>query len=173
MASKKSIKNLEIGDIGLSLNKESVASKLIAKVTDSDWSHVFMYIGNGNIIESTIGGVQITPLEKYLKENYNLVFLRLKGYSATERVLFAQSVLKYVGKRYGWFQILWYLFIRIIKKSESPKWQLDIQKRAMVCSEAIAQAMKDLGVEVKPNFNPAGVEPADFYESDKFKRVEL
>jgi hypothetical protein len=67
--------------------------------------------------------------------------------------------------------MLWYAFIRLVGQSENPKWQLDLQPRAMVCSEAVAKAYKLCGYDIKPGFQSSGVEPVDFVESKSFERI--
>lgn len=162
---------IEPGDVFLSFNNGSKLSKWIANITNSEWSHVFMYIGNGNIVESTgHGGVRIGPLKKYFEGEHDVAILRLKA-TEIERNILVEKVLNHVGKRYGRLQILWYLILRWIRQSENPRFQLDIQPNAMVCSEAVATGMDELGYEIKPGMKPAGVEPADFAESDQFEEL--
>ena len=52
MATKESLKRVNkvvgVGDVILTYNKENVLSQFIANVTESDWSHCAMYVGNGN-----------------------------------------------------------------------------------------------------------------------------
>jgi len=161
-------KMLRPGDVILSLNKENLLSGAIKTVTESNWSHTMMYIGNGLIVESTIGGVRTYPLKHYTTSKYNIAVLRCKDLSDSQRKILIKRVKQYIGMRYAYVQILWDFFLRIIGRSEDPKWQLDVQPNAMMCSEAIARAYGELGFEIKPSFKPAGVEPADFYESLSF-----
>ena len=164
-------KNVQKGDVILSYNTENLLSLAIATVTESKWSHVFLYLGSGNILESVIGGVQISPLKKYFKPYYNLCLLRHKHITRRDANRVTKSAVKYVGYDYGYLQLFWYLFLRLIKRSEDPMWQMDIEDSAMVCSEAIAQAYQDVGLVIKPGFKPAGMEPADFYESPFFDKI--
>ena len=162
---------LEDGDVLLALNINNELSKLIAEVTHSQYSHAFMYIGNGFIVESTFGGVQISPLKKYDDGHHHVISVRHKTLSAEERQKVRKSALKYLGKKYGYPQLLWYLLARMIGKSEDPKWQLDLDKNGMVCSEAIARAYEDNGFRIKDGLEPYAIEPVDFVESEHFVRI--
>lgn len=57
------------GDI-VCVRNESIIGKIIRWVTESNINHVALYIGNGLIIESTLGyGVRIAPLSIYTNNN--------------------------------------------------------------------------------------------------------
>lgn len=161
---------LEKGDVILTLNIENALSNAIKNVTNSNYSHVIMYIGNGNIIESTMGGTKITPLAHYISPKYNMCVLKPQ-IDSYERGLVVEESLKLLGKRYGYIQLFYYLFLRLIGKSEDPKWQLDIQPNALVCSEAIALAFEKIGKPVKAKLRPSQIEPVDFIQSPQFVKV--
>jgi hypothetical protein len=166
------IKLLKPADVLLSFNRDNKLSATIARITDSSWSHVMMYIGNGNIVESSVGGVHITSIKHYLDDKYDLCLLRANLFSQQDKKIVKYS-LSLVGKKYGYLQMLWYAFIRLIGKSESPKWQLDIQPNAMVCSEAIAESYRKNGLTIKTSIKDTGAEPADFWESNIFRKIKL
>jgi uncharacterized protein YycO len=172
MANKESLKEaskvLDVGDVILTHNTENPLSIFIADITNSKYSHVVMYVGNGLIAESSVYGTVIVPLEKYFKGKHDIAIMRHLFVTPEERKELVQSALRIMGKRYGYLQLFWYLFIRLIGKSESPKWQLDLEPNAMVCSEAIAVVYKELGYDIKPGFETAGVEPVDFWQSEQF-----
>lgn len=167
----KAVKSvLEKGDVILTLNIDNALSNTIKNVTHSKYSHVIMYIGNGNVIESTIGGTKITPLAHYITPNYNMCVMKplIESY---ERDKVVEESLKLLGKRYGYVQLAYYLFLRLIGKSEDPSWQLDIQPNALVCSEAIALAFEKIGKPVKSKLKSSQIEPVDFIQSPQFVRV--
>ena len=163
-------KDIQKADIILTFNRDSKLSRAIANITDSGYSHTMIYIGNGFVLESSVGGVQISPLKKYTEEKYNIAILRASISKADKEVVVEKS-LELLGKKYGYLQLFWYLFIRLIGQSENPRWQLDIQPRKMVCSEAVAVAFGEAGVDVKKGFQDSGIEPVDFLESPWFKKV--
>lgn len=161
---------LQKGDVILSLNIDNALSKTIKEVTNSKYSHTMMYVGNGNVLESTIGGTKITPLAHYVTPVYNICIVRplIDGY---ERDKVVAESLKLLGKRYGYLQLFYYLFLRLIGKSEDPTWQLDIQPNALVCSEAIALAFEKIGKPVKSKLKSSQIEPVDFIQSPNFVKV--
>jgi uncharacterized protein YycO len=160
------------GDVILMTSNKKI-SEIIREVTNSDYSHTAMYIGNGEIVESTSGGVRIVDLKIYDDNAHpDFILLAAKGRIHTEdRKQLVKSVLKYVGYRYSYLQIIWGLILRLIGKSENTRWQKDLTKRAMHCSEAVATAYKEIGIYIKPDMIPAGVEPVDFLESKVFNPV--
>ena len=62
------------GDIILTRNKH-IPSKLIRAIGECEWSHVAVYVGFGKFIEATVGGVQISGLDKFEKEGCEYVWL--------------------------------------------------------------------------------------------------
>lgn len=168
---KQALKDLSEGDVLVSFNKTHKVSAIIASTTDSSWSHVSMYIGQGMILESSTHGVVISPLKNYFQGKHNIMGLTHVKATLEKKIDIKDKALSFVGKRYGYLQMLWYAFVRLVGKSEDPTWQLDLQPRAMVCSEAIAKAYKLNGYDIKPGFKSYGVEPVDFVQSKSFKRV--
>jgi len=162
--------NIQPGDILLSRNKKMPLSTIIAGVTKSYWSHSFFYIGDNKIIESSIGGVAIHPLDKYLNNTYDVGLFRLKDRPSQEEI---EKVIKVARKKaglsFGYCQILWYLILRLFGKSEDPDWALDID-HGMVCSELVAYAYESIGVHFK-NLPPHQIEPGDIDESSLTIRI--
>ena len=162
---------LDVGDVILTFNNDNLFSQFIADVTDSDWSHASIYLGNGMIAESTALGAHISPLSNYFTGKHNIAIQRHLFLTPDERAAVTKDVMKKMDKRYGYLQMVWYLFVRLIGKSENPKWQLDLEPNAMVCSEAIAEVYRDSGYDIKPNYKSAGIEPVDFWESEQFVNI--
>ena len=158
------------GDILLSRKKGSPVSEIIRGVTRSRWSHSFLYIGEGKIIESDWDGVVINPLEYYLNTRYDVGLFRAKPELTKEEeeqlVLVAREML---GIKYGYLQLLWFLILRIFGKSEDPDWSLDVDK-GVVCSEMMAAAYEKIGKRIK-ELPPHQIEPADFDESPITVRI--
>jgi hypothetical protein len=66
---------IQPGDI-VFIRTETAMGKLIRWTTDSNINHVAYYIGNGLIIESTLGyGVRILPLNVYIDDMTTEIFL--------------------------------------------------------------------------------------------------
>ena len=56
---------LKPGDVIFSRNDDSLASRIVAACTHGPWSHVMIYIGDGEIAESTVPSVRRAPIEVY------------------------------------------------------------------------------------------------------------
>lgn len=163
--------NIKAGDILLSRNKKAPISLLIAGVTKSNWSHAFFYIGEGKIIESSVGGVAIHPLEKYLNNTYDVGLFRLnKELTQEETIKLVNNARKLAGISYGYLQLVWFLFLRLLGKSEDPDWAIDLDE-GMVCSELVAHAYETIGIKFKNNLPPHLIEPVDLDESKMTIRI--
>lgn len=167
---KKVLVLLQKGDVILSFNKNNRLSETIARVTDSDYSHTMLYIGNGNVVESTVGGTKITPVKHYCQDVYQIC-IRRPNITKEQKEGVVKKSLTLLGKRYGYLQLAWYLFLRFIGQSENPKWQLDLQPNAMVCSEAIAYAFGELGIRINGRLDYSQIEPEDFAASRVFVTI--
>lgn len=162
--------NIKAGDILLSRNKKAPISKIISGVTRSYWSHAFLYIGEGKILESSIGGVAIHPLEKYLNNIYDVGLFRINK-DLLEEEIFAliKNARKFAGISYGYLQLAWFLILRLFGKSEDPDWSIDVDE-GMVCSELVANAYETIGIKFK-DLPPHQIEPADLDESKMTIRI--
>lgn len=164
------INNIKPGDILLSRNKKHPVSITIANITKSNWSHVFLYIGEGKIIESSIHGVVINPLSHYLNNKYDVGLFRTKEKLSPEQtkklIDRARSLL---GIKYGFLQVLWLAILRLFGKSEDPDWSLDVDT-GMICSEMIAHAYEYIGIKFK-DLPPHQIEPEDIDQSNQTIRV--
>ena len=173
--SRKQFKELvRVGDVFTSLHTEKELSQTIADITDGEWSHTFMYIGHGVVAEVAIHkgkwGGQVTDLDYYLENPYNLRMLRMKNPDNAVLKKVAKNTKGFIGVKYGFLQIVWDLFLRLIGKSENPRWHVDVDP-GMVCSEAIGWAFWKEGIAIKPGFKPAGLEPVDFVQSEIFEVI--
>jgi hypothetical protein len=110
------------GDI-VSVRTEGWIGRIIRWVTSSNINHVGMYLGNGLMIESTLGyGVRIVPAEIYLNDPRCEVFLSRvpKRFDSREVIAFAYNFygtrydlwgqigifIKYMTKKVGWNRII-------------------------------------------------------------------
>ena len=163
------------GDVLVSFKPSNVMSNIIADVTNSEWSHCFIYRGNGEILESALDkdfwGVQVNPIAHYLNGEYVLGVFRMKPelYELHAKGLVKKSE-QLLGIRYSFIQLVWQLIIRAFGKNETKKFQVDVSE-GMTCSEALAKALKLEGLDLKPNMNPSGAEPEDVVESTLFVRI--
>jgi hypothetical protein len=154
--------NLKPGDILLSRKPGSPISETIQGITRSKWSHSFLYIGDDKIIDIISSGVKIRKLEAYTE--YELGLFRVTPDLTEEEVQkLIKEMRKLLGIHYGWLQLLWLAFLRLLGKNEDPDWGLDVDT-GVTCSEAITKAYLKIGKHFK-NLPPSEMEPADLDES--------
>ena len=158
-------KDLKFGDNLFSFNEESIVSREIVNDIDFDYSHVMVYIGNGRLIESTKGGVQITLLSKYLNGNYKLLIQR--QYDKDKTKSYVNYIKSKLGLNYGYGQLL---IDKIVYSTgvwfghDLRKINIDWSKSEYTCSELIIEATNYVyGL----NFPSAIATPKTVYELDE------
>lgn len=158
------------GDILLSCHKRHPISRVIAGITRSNWSHTFMYIGDGKILESDWDGVVINPLDHYLNNEYRVGLFRITPELEEDKIKkVIKAARKILGIHYGFFQLVWQFILRICGKSEDPDWALDVDT-GVICSEVVAKAYQKIGVHFK-DLSPSQMEPVDFDNSPITVRI--
>lgn len=161
---------LQKGDILLSFHKGNLISSLIAKETDSSWSHALLYIGNNQIFESTSQGVHLSPLSKYEdKEVYVIGAFRIKNASTQQLDALANEAQKRLGTRYGFFQIAYLWILHKLGIVKEKFWQREVDS-GEDCVETIARAAEEAGLKLFDK-NPSMLAPEDYAISDKFDRI--
>ena len=156
--------NIQPGDILLSRAKDSPISTTIAGITHSLWSHAFLYIGDGKIIDAIYKGVKIRKLDSYLTSEYSLgLFRYITPLTEDQQTKIVSAARKFAGLQYGWLQLGWQLILRLFGKSEDPDWALEV-KPGVICSELVAKAYDKIGIRFK-DIPPYQMEPVDFDES--------
>jgi hypothetical protein len=150
--------NILPGDVLLSFDRQSWISKEIKEVTHSDYSHAFLYIGKGKILESNPGGVIIREIDSYL--DYNRYFLSLFRVYFDEKRPYKliKTCKKRLGERYGYSQIGLLWFINTFGVTS-----LQLNLSGVICSELVADGIKKVGLYPFTKI-PACVTPADLAE---------
>lgn len=141
-SSVKSI--VQKGDVLLTFNRYNALSEAITTISEGEYSHAFAYVGNQQIIESTVepkNGVQIGDLDKYLGGNYDLCVMRLKEQSKVEP--FLSVVYSKLGLKYGYRQMIVGLFYFLLKKvfRIDIKRNLTVSSSEVFCSTLIAEGL--------------------------------
>jgi UDP-2,3-diacylglucosamine pyrophosphatase LpxH len=167
-------KKLEPGDILLTFNTTNIFSALIAAVSQGDYSHGLVYLGDGLVIESTINsdkpGVNIDNLSKYLEGDHNIELLRLKDRSKVDP--FISDLKSKLGVKYSKLQLLVSAGYFILKffgiKIRS---NIDVDPSKYVCFELIADSLNRAG---NYGFEPDKTTSSDFVSrTDIFDRIVL
>lgn len=161
------------GDVLLTFNKQNILSKLIWKFTkrenSPEISHSILYLGNEEIIESTIfTGVMIKNVKSINLKKYDIYIRRPIGEFNVDILI--ESIRKNAGiKHYAIKQIFSIFFRRIFN---IPK-QEDVDMGGVTCSELIAEEFRKIGIDLVPGIISADINPLDLYYSEKLIDIEL
>ena len=163
-------KNIQTGDILLSRGIRSPISEAIGGITHSYWSHSFLYLGDNQIIDALYDGVKIHSLDYYLKGEYAVgLYRHINPLTDEQKSQLVKVASRFAGKHYGWLQLMYQCFLRLIGKSEDPKWAWRI-KGGVICSEMVALIYQKIGIMFKC-LPPSQMEPVDFDESPLTVRI--
>lgn len=161
------------GDILLSINKRSLVSRLIAEITDSQWSHAFLYVGDRRVIESTVNrefsGVQLNPLCHYLNDKFVVGLYRMDDFDDVERRAAVIAAKEHLGIRYSFLQILYDLLTFTIGLENRKAWTYNAP--GMKCSELIGEVYETLGKPLSEKLRPWQLAPGDIGSSPRLRRV--
>ncbi|MHA1831074.1 MAG: YiiX/YebB-like N1pC/P60 family cysteine hydrolase [Candidatus Helarchaeota archaeon] len=163
------LEQLKCGDIILFYNRRNLISRVIAKITKSNWDHVGIYIGYGMVVEATWPKIKLTHIFNWLKpEIYNIKILRYKTYlDKYSRKTIRHYVLSQLGKQYDLVGIFGFLFSIIFKSKKLKHIIQHIDK--FYCSELVAKAYQELDLYFKDS--SIEISPEDINTSNKVKVI--
>ena len=167
-------KKLQPGDILLTFNKTNIFSSAITTISQGDYSHGLVYLGDNLVIESTLNsennGVHINSLSKYLEGNHDLEVLRLKDQNKVAP--FVLDLRSKLGLKYSKLQLLVlakYFILRFF--GVNIKSNIDVNISEYVCFELIADSLNKVG---NYSFESDKATSKDFVSrTDIFDRVIL
>jgi hypothetical protein len=135
------------GDI-VFVQSKGLISKLIRFFDKGKYSHCSIAVSDSRVIEANYDTrVAVRPLEKNRCNIIEVVDLGLKP--EQRRSIYNESM-KYVGKRYDYVQILWYVLRKVFHLKGRNKFN---NPNHMICSELVflvldeIGALKDLGIK--------------------------
>jgi uncharacterized protein YycO len=161
--------SLKAGDILLVYNKRNIISFLITKITNTPWSHAALYVGNGEVVESTFSGVGKNCISKYYGDQFKLAGFTVIEATEEQRQGVVSQAEKRIGRRSGFFQILYLYFMYAFNLVGNSFWQREVDA-GDICSEMIARGYQDAGLKLC-NKSPSMVIPNDFAHCDKIKQI--
>ena len=152
------------GDIGLSYGNAKFSRFVrFAQALIGDWaiySHAFIYLGDGFIIESLPDGATINPLSNYEPENVIFSQFRL---SKEQRIRICEEAIRLEGTPYSKLDFVAIGLEHYCKNCWLPRW---LKKRVtnsgkMICSQLVAESYRRAGIELEPGMDPQGLTPGD------------
>lgn len=152
---------LEKGDIALSRSDDEL-SRLIRRLTDSEFSHARLYVGAGSMIESDGYGVQsLNPQRLLFNDLDDIVVLRLKDNSRTDQIheatVFARQ---HIGTEYSLAEAK----LALINKEVDA-----VEPNRQFCTRFVAQAYESAGIPLVSN--PNYCNPEDILASEVLRIV--
>ena len=148
------LNNLVTGDVIL-VKGTHIISKIISFITKSPYTHTACYISNDVIIEACFGGVQINPIDKYSKKEYDVY---RHPTATTKKLNKAVSWMnQQIGKGYDYLG-LGGIFISLLKKIDYNNY--DTPNRYW-CSELVADGYLKAKIPLQVNPKTWKVSPND------------
>lgn len=147
-------------DIIIVYNPRSWLHKLIYKTTNHKAGHVALYVGDGKIYEANSSGVHKKNWKKYSGDR--IVYLaRCPLITEYQKLKIWKYCFDNEGTRYSFLQLglIWLQYFFKINKIP------DASKKAMICSEFVANAFLDAGIKLT-NKKPHETTPADILKSE-------
>lgn len=124
----------------------------------SYWTHAFVYVGRGKIVEAMPQGAKITPLSEYAGREILWSNIPL---TQTQRRSISGHALDLVGTRYSFADYL-ALFGERIGWDVKAFRQYVSDSGHMICSQLVSEAYRRAGVELFPDKRlPQDVTPGD------------
>jgi cell wall-associated NlpC family hydrolase len=139
-------------------------SRIIEWLTSSKYSHVAMYIGNGEVIEAQrLRSVGLAPLSEYDGKYDVYTCPTLTDDQRKQIIEYARSM---GGIKYDYLDIA-RLFLRCVFRLELP---IDDPTR-IICSELIVKAYSKAGIKLVQGREDYDVTPEDVAESKMLKML--
>lgn len=160
---------LEVGDI-IFYKSNSFIGKVITKLTDSEYSHVAMYVGDNQIVEAD-------RFIKSRKTELNVVDKRLikvmrvnGGLDEQRRMLLLASLPHVLGKSYDYVRI-GYLFIKLLLNMDTKNIVNDLN--TFFCSELVDYLYLLIGIDLVPHVESHVVTPHDLEVSPELYDIVI
>lgn len=96
---------LQPGDFVLFQGKAFI-SRGIRAFSNSKWSHVAMFIGNGYVIEATAAGVEKNKIEPLFTHADRVAVMRIRDLSVENMELMKDKAYSMIGDKYDIWQLL-------------------------------------------------------------------
>lgn len=152
---------LKKGDIIFSTTSNYL-SKGIRKVTNSNFSHVMLYVDNNSIIHADGDGVHAYNTQRKLFDNKNhCVVYRLKESISDEKLeIILNYIRSLIGRPYATFEAMFSIF-----------YKGDLKSKKLFCSRLISQAFNQVNINLVDN--PDYCSPENIKQSNYLEIVNI
>jgi hypothetical protein len=163
------IGSLRPGDI-IFFQGKSFISRGIRAFTDSKWSHVALYVGDGYIIEATAAGVEKNVLRPLIYRANRVAVGRIPNLTVDNQHRMIDKAYSMIGDKYDVWQLLTFSLYFAFRKI-GIIWPFLIGDKAgeVVCSALVAICC--MIIPLKFGKTLKAVSPETIYSSDKIEII--
>jgi uncharacterized protein YycO len=148
--------NLQIGDV-VFVRNSGLLSRTIRRVTDSEWSHVAIYLGEGKVIDTdAFRNVSIHDLSEF--ETFHVK--RYEGLTDQEVREIVSYMVERLNEPYDYWQILGFFLEAVFHYNNA--WYM---KDKYTCGSLIDRAFLSAGIDLVPWRDTGDVWPEDLFRS--------
>jgi hypothetical protein len=147
-------------DIIIVYNKRSWLHRLIYGITDMQAGHIALYLGDGIICEANSTGIHRKPWKNY-NDNMLVYLARCKIINETRGILIRRFCWDMENRKYAFGQLIVMALKYLFRLSHVP----DVSKKAMICSEFVANAMLAGDINLCPGKAAHEITPGDILKS--------
>lgn len=160
-----------IGDVVFFRKNNSLISKMIAKITKNEFTHIGLIIGYDKenkivkIVESNrFVNTKINTIE--LKKCKHVVYTTVKKKTKEQVYTIMNLAYKFAGIKYDYWQIIG-LFLSLLFKRRGNAWFNS--KNKLICSELIDIIYYKAGIERRGTHSLGNVTPQELFEVYDFR----
>lgn len=163
---------MQVGDI-IFAYPSSLAGELIAKRTNSRFSHVAVYVGNGRVVESDmfIKTHKVRLMDTPYGKSGRYEVMTCRNITPRQRKLIMVYVLSKLGTKYDYKQIAAIL----IRLTTGIRLESLNHPHRFICTELIYEAYKYAGIELLEGYPGGSVSPEEMRWSEhlEFAKEEI
>ena len=156
---KQLILDGEPGDIYVSKGKGLIPA-IICKILRTPYSHTFVKISDKAIIESNDFGVRQVAVDEFVKRTLHVELVGFPTNNKEQKKDFLGKLYTMLGQKYDYWLLIGDLVSRIFHRSRRHRGLFD-HKDKVICSELIANALKQCGIKLP--FPTSQMTPEDIY----------
>jgi len=142
---------------------------------DARWHHVALYIGNNDICESDLNGIECKSLERYSTGNHLIRIRRNKDLSIDKRWSIAMTAVRKSKERYNFFALL-EIGLSALQSNFPPNvlYKSNPEKSAKICSQLCVDSYATItNYVIQDNKSPTPIPACLSYEHQYLQDVKV
>lgn len=154
------------------LRGESFISKSIRKFTNSEWSHVAIYVGGGKrkTIDASLGGVRVSTIDKLMQDASAICIRRIPNLTVEEAERMKDKAYSMVYQPYDVPQFLSLgLYFILSALGINANWIIANGRSRYICSEAYAVCALTIPLEFADSVKQ--VVPETLFKTDLMNTI--